>query len=256
VETFVAWLPQYEFDPVAVELSFGLPESPLPAWTLDLGEDRQLAFRGMIDRVDLEAGFDPEINGEVRCVVIDYKSSARKLDPVLLENGIQLQLPAYLSVLRHLPDPRPVFGADTLIPAGVFYVNLRGHYPPGAHRGEVLADQLSLRRKAYQHTGMFDRDVLNRLDNRPEAKSGDQFKYRLKKNGEPYRNSRDICDSTRFFALLDQVEQTLKQFGRRIYAGEAAVDPYQKKNDRPCQRCAYQAVCRIDPWSHRYRLLK
>jgi ATP-dependent helicase/DNAse subunit B len=61
-------------------------------------------------------------------VVIDYKSSQKKLDDLLIACGLQLQLLAYLSVLRRWPDPAAVFGTDRIVPAGVFYVNLRGKY--------------------------------------------------------------------------------------------------------------------------------
>jgi ATP-dependent helicase/DNAse subunit B len=41
-------------------------------------------------------------------MVVDYKSSARAVDPLLLEHGIQIQLPAYLVCLRELKDARPI----------------------------------------------------------------------------------------------------------------------------------------------------
>jgi ATP-dependent helicase/nuclease subunit B len=112
VATIVGWMQFYQFNPRAVELSFGLDEGGLPAWELDLGEGRRLAFRGKIDRVDLWTGQD---GAETFCVVMDYKSSSRTIDPILLEHGIQLQLPAYLSVLRSLPDHRSVFGVERLV---------------------------------------------------------------------------------------------------------------------------------------------
>ena len=58
---------------------------------------------------------------------------------LLMEHGLQLQLAAYLNVLRHWPDPRPVFGVSRLVPAGVFYVNLRGDYDREPNRDEALA---------------------------------------------------------------------------------------------------------------------
>ena len=51
---------------------------------------------------------------------MDYKSGGKKLDAMLVEHGVQLQLLAYLNVLRHWKNPREKFGADRLIPAGFF----------------------------------------------------------------------------------------------------------------------------------------
>ena len=103
----VGWMPHYAFDPVAVELAFGLgPNPPLPALRLALADGNSLTLRGRIDRVDLCR--DPA-TGATLAVVVDYKSSPKKLEPQKVAAGLQLQLLAYLNVLRTgatAPDPR------------------------------------------------------------------------------------------------------------------------------------------------------
>jgi len=251
--TIVGWMQFYQFNPRAVELSFGLDEGGLPAWELDLGEGRRLAFRGKIDRVDLWTGQD---GAETFCVVMDYKSSSRKIDPVLLAHGIQLQLPAYLSVVRNLPDWRGVFGVERLVPAGVFYVNLRGHYERARSRKEALEGSDTARSRAFQHTGRFDSGVLRRLDSRPDAKSGEQFIFRLNRDDQLRKGSREALESEKFAGLLDAVEEVLAKMGREIFAGVARVDPYRKGQTIACDYCKYQSICRIDPWTHVYRVLR
>ncbi|MEK7675967.1 MAG: PD-(D/E)XK nuclease family protein [Verrucomicrobiota bacterium] len=253
IEAIVDWMRQYEFDPCAVELAFGLENAALPAWEIDLGQGHALSFRGQIDRVDLwkQAGGE-----EGLCVVIDYKSSGKKLDPILCEQGVQLQLPAYLNVLRDLKDPRSVFGVGRLVPAGVFYVNLRGAYQNARTRVEALAARQQARRLAYQHAGRFDGQFLRRLDNRPGAMEGDQFKYRLKKNGEPYQRGTDLLDAGSFTEMLNKVEVNLRRMGQEIFAGVVKVDPYRKGSLLACDQCDFRSVCRIDPWTHEYRVLK
>jgi ATP-dependent helicase/nuclease subunit B len=253
IEAVVSWMPQYEFDPARVEIGFGGKDSALSAWELDLNDGHRLAFRGQIDRVDLWRSCERD---EALCVVIDYKSSRRKLDPLLLSHGVQQQLPAYLNVLRRAQDPKPVFGVARLIPAGVFYVNLRGRYEGGANRNEVLIGQSDARKSAYMHEGLFDSAVLRRLDNRPDARIGDQFNYRLKNNGQPYKNSLAATRPAEFAALLDREEELLRDMGRRIYTGDARVDPYQKGRETACDNCDYQSVCRIDRWTHKFRVLR
>ena len=253
VETLIGWMrKQYEFDPAAVELPFG--DQSFPPWELELGEGRRLLLHGRIDRIDLcrqDATADTAL-----CVVVDYKSSQKQLDPLLMQHGLQLQLPAYLNVLRHWPDPRGIFGVGRLIPVGVFYVNLRGKYERGENRDESLAGVEETRKKAYQHSGRFDAQHLRLLDNRPDATEGDQFKYKLNKNGSISRVSREALETSEFMALLDGVEDNLKRMGRAIYAGEAKVDPYRKGNVAACDQCDYRAICRIDPWTHSYRVLR
>ncbi|HWH72175.1 MAG TPA: PD-(D/E)XK nuclease family protein, partial [Candidatus Sulfotelmatobacter sp.] len=172
VETLVDWMrQQYQFEPVAVELPFGEDQSA-PAWTVRVRNGHQLELYGRIDRVDLCR--DPE-TGEALCVVLDYKSSQKQLDPILMAHGLQLQLLAYLNVMRHWPNPRQFFGVKRLIPVGVFYVNLRGKYDREHNRLDALADTAQARKLAYRHTGRFDAHTLNWLDSRTDVQQGDQF---------------------------------------------------------------------------------
>ena len=253
VATLVDWMRnQYRFDPVAVELPYGGDDSA-PAWTIDLGHGRSLELHGRIDRVDLSPmpGAD-----EALCVVVDYKSSRKQLDPVLLAHGLQLQLLAYLNVLRHWPEPRRLFGVQRLIPVGVFYVNLRGRPPREANRRAALADPEQARKLACRHSGRFDLRALRLLDARPDAQQGDQFNYRLTQDGQISRNSSEAMATADFLALLDSVEANLKHMGRRIFAGDTEVSPFRKGAQIACDQCEYQAICRIDPWTHRYRVLR
>jgi len=253
VETFVTWMRgQYEFDPAVAELEFGFGAGGAPAWEIDLGGGRKLALRGRIDRIDLGR----ETGDSAWCVVTDYKSGQRKLDKILMAHGVQLQLLGYLAAVRRWPNPRALLGVGRLIPAGVFYVNLRGKYDSGDTRAEALAGAEESRRLAYRHTGRFSADVLPKLDNRPDVKAGDQFNYRRNQDGSLYKGSTEALPRAEFEALLDRVATQLTEMGRAIYAGEAKVDPYRKGSETPCKFCDYRAVCRIDPWTHRYRVLR
>ena len=123
VEVLVGWMrEQYLFDPVEVELPFGVEEGT-PAWNLELSNGKRLEVYGRIDRVDL---YRQPSGDRALCVVIDYKSSQKRLDDLMMQNGLQLQLLTYLGVLRQWPNPKEKFGIERLEPAGVFYVNLRG----------------------------------------------------------------------------------------------------------------------------------
>jgi len=249
IEVIIGWMRgQYEFDPAEVELGFGGRHTPETAWSMDLDNGHQLALEGRIDRVDLwrENGDD-----SARAVVIDYKSGEKKLDSLLVANGVQLQLLAYLGALKHWKNPREIFGVEKLIPAGAFYVSLRGKSTSGETRNEILGDA-NAKKLAYQHNGRFDAAVLPQLD-RIAAK--DQFKYRLTSAGELYANSTEALSHQSFDELLESVESQLTAIGRKIYSGEASVDPYRKGRETPCEFCDYRAVCRIDPWTHIYRVL-
>ena len=247
VGTLVTWMrDQYEFDPAKAEVGFGLDESGLPAWEINLSDGHKLALRGRIDRIDLRRDGDRSL-----AVVMDYKSSARKLDKILMAHGVQLQLLAYLAALRNWPAD--FFGAEKIIPAGVFYVNLRGQFDGGGSRAEVLADADAARKLAYRHSGRFDSSHLEKLD-RTHAR--DQFNYQLNKDGSVRSNSAEAISSKEFTGLLDQVEEQLRALGEQIFLGAAAVDPYRKGTQTPCEYCEYRAACRIDGWTHDWRGLR
>jgi ATP-dependent helicase/nuclease subunit B len=109
------------------------------------------------------------------------------------------------------------------------------------------------RKLAYRHNGRFDAGALDKLDSKH---AHDQFNYRLTDTGKIYANSAEALPRAEFEALLDGVETRLREMGRAIFSGEAKVDPYRKGAETPCEFCDYRAVCRIDPWTHRYRVLR
>jgi ATP-dependent helicase/nuclease subunit B len=251
IETLVEWMrTQYCFDPAVAEMGFG-QDSSSPGWELDLGGGLRLHLQGRIDRVDVHRGAD----GNASCVVIDYKSSHKKLDPVLVDHGIQLQLLSYLSVARHLPGVKKLLGVNTLTPAGVFYVSLRGSYPGEKNRAEALENAATERREAYRHEGRFDLRFLRLLDSREKQTAGDQIPYHLKNDGQLYSRCVEAMPTSDFEALLDLVESNLRDMGRRIFKGEVAAAPYRKGSEIACNRCDYSSVCRSDPWTQDYRVL-
>ena len=252
VEIIVGWMhTQYQFDPAAAELEFDdHPGSRAPGWEIPLGDGHRLLLHGRIDRVDL----CPDPNGQdALAVVIDYKAGGKKLDPLLVEHGMQLQLLTYLNVLRHWKNPQGILGVRRLVPTGVFYVNLRGEYKGGGTRDEILADAGVARRKAYRHTGRFDADALDKLDS---IGAMDQFNYKRNLGGELRKGLAEALPHAAFEALLDHVEVQLRDMGEKIFSGMAQVDPYYKSSQKPCDQCDYHPACRIDPWTHPYRVLR
>src|SRR6185437_7193763 len=234
-----------------VELSFGLGPNDLPAWKLPLGDGKCLELCGKIDRVDL---WRAPAADEALAVIVDYKSSGKKLDPIFLHHGMQLQLLSYLNALTHLPDPKKVFGVGKILPAGVFYVPLRAKADSGDSRYEVLDRAAASALAAYQHTGRFDGKALPQLDNRGLEK-GDQFKFAKKKDGEFYKRG-EAMTTEAFGALLEKIENDLRSHGERIFAGDIAAKPYRKGNDRACDWCQFQPVCRFDSWIHPFNVLR
>lgn len=249
----IEWMQQYEFDPVAAELSFGLDKDQLPAWRLDLPGGSALILRGRMDRLDLFFGEE-----EALAVVMDYKSTARRVEPIKLHHGLELQLFAYLCVLERLADVPAKFDVQRIVPAGAFYVPLAGDAearPRPRTREEALQIEPEQWRLGYQHAGRFRADVLPQLDNR-NAPQGDQFRYRRNQDGALALTPTDPMPPEAFAALLQDVEAHIRDFARRIFEGDIAVAPYRINTETACDHCPFGAVCRFDPWSAEYRTLR
>ncbi|HEU5125916.1 MAG TPA: PD-(D/E)XK nuclease family protein [Verrucomicrobiae bacterium] len=250
VETLIAWTAHYQFDPAAVELGFGLPDSSLPAWRIDLDEHHALLLRGRIDRVDL---CRIEETGETLAVVIDYKSSARKLNNIRLSHGLDLQLLAYLGALRQFKNLDGDFNARELIPAGAFYVALKNSGSSAASREHEREAREIIRRKGGQHRGRFDGGYLSRFDTNG---SSDQFCVSIKKDGTFAARGNEALSAEQFQNLIVQIEDFLRRHGRDIYAGKIAIEPFRLQGKTACDFCDYRPVCRFDPWTQTFRVLR
>ena len=275
VAALVGWMPHYAFNPTAVELAFGLGPNPAhPALRISLPHGHALSLRGRIDRVDLAR--DP-LTGETLAVVVDYKSSPKKLEPLKVAAGLQLQLLAYLNVLRagqrkfdapspqaaapdsptaDSPFPIPHSLFPPLVPAGVFYIPLHGAAGSTGSRAEILAEDEATRRTTYQHAGRFDFAQRPALDDRANAQPSGQFRYTLNKDGALSKRPGDALPTAEFTDLLTQVEANLRRLGEAIFAGEVTVAPVRlSASEKACDRCDYRPICRFDPWTHPYRTL-
>jgi len=122
-------------------------------------------------------------------------------------------------------------------------------------RSFVVNDPASVRKLAYRHSGRFDVRALPQLDGRPNVNHGDQFNYRLTGAGEAHKNCRDPVPAAEFQAMLDSVEANLKKMGHKIFSGHVEVAPFSKGKMTACNQCNYLSICRIDPWTHTYRVL-
>ncbi|MEW6303906.1 MAG: PD-(D/E)XK nuclease family protein [Verrucomicrobiota bacterium] len=253
VRVLIGWMRQYEFEPHAVELGFGMPDGALPGWRLKLDEQRELILRGYIDRIDLLRlpGTD-----EALAVVMDYKSSTKALNALKVHNGLQLQLLSYLGVLRHLEYPQAEFGVSKLVPAGVFFVNLRRDRVSGGNRVDVMENREAKMQESYKHRGRFNVQWLRHFDNRGEKK-GDQFAYEFKKNSpEPKKRGHEALEPDEFRALMDEVEGHLRRIGREVFSGNIEVFPYRLKNETACGQCEFLGICRFDAWVDAFRKLQ
>jgi ATP-dependent helicase/nuclease subunit B len=204
-----------------------------------------------VDRIDV---CDVGSSGEALGVVIDYKSSARQLDPVLVHHGLELQLLAYLGAIGHFNMAEAGLQLSRILPAGAFYVALKAGAGSANTRDEARAEAGSNRLAAWQHRGRFDGGHLDKFD--PDGAGTGQFRYGKTKEGAFTKRGNDALPSGEFRALVSRVEEWLRQHGREIFAGKVQASPFRWQNKTACDFCRYRPVCRFDPWTQPYRTLR
>jgi ATP-dependent helicase/nuclease subunit B len=245
------WFGSNEFDPAVVELPFGTDEDSLPGWRLEV-PGGALVLRGRVDRADLLKLGD----GTALCAVFDYKSGLTKPDQVLMEHGVQQQLPAYLLALCRIPGAAVKLGVAALRPAGCFYVPLGARHDSEDTRDDALADIELSRRTAHQHAGVFDHQHIGSFDKVYQGEGSAQFKYTLKQDHQPKANGFNALQPARFAEVLGKLEENLRTFAGDIFEGRIAIRPFKKGGETGCDRCKNQSICRFDPWAQEYRVLK
>jgi ATP-dependent helicase/nuclease subunit B len=134
-------------------------------------------------------------------------------------------------------------------------VNLRGRFEAASDRREVLGSAAEARRRAYRHVGRFNAKYLPVLDRRKGVRVGEQFNYRLTETGTIHGSCREPMEPAAFERMLDRVRDWVREVGGRIYGGDVSIDPYRRGTELACDQCDVRAICRIDPWTHRYRAL-
>ena len=106
-----------------------------------------------------------------------------------------------------------------------------------ARRIAALADADTARKLAYRHSGRFAAEALPLLDTRAGVAKGDQFNYTKKKDGTLSKVSREALPAGDFTALLELVEENLRNMGREIFSGDVRVAPFRKGTLTACDQC-------------------
>lgn len=233
-----------DFEPVAAEQRFD-------RFKIDLGDGRGLKLRGSIDRIDAIPGTSPPV---VR--VVDYKTREQRLDLWKVEEGLALQLTAYLLAVE--ATCREMWGADEIFPAGCFFSPIRrgfeGRRPAAAESPEMDPARF----KGFRLRGLFSEEFAAHLDRmaREGEWSPTHGMFVNKSGGLGNPRHSDYLPAGMMEVVLERTRQWLGWIGRRVLAGAIPVRPFQTGNESACRLCRMRPVCRFEPRRNRYRRVK
>ncbi len=226
------------FTEISSEVSFAnRPDALMPALNLYDRADAVVNLRGVVDRLDVAI-----VGAENYLRIVDYKSSAKKLDVQEVLHGLQLQLMIYLNAACQFMTRQ---SGSSVRPFGAFYFSV-GEVTIDDDDGRVtdIADNLLA---AHQLNGVFVADdaVIAQLDS-SFADDGASKIIDAKRAAQGVKPNRQSVTAEQLDTLKDYALYKAKQLARQIYSGVIAIKPVLSSAKTPCDYCQYGDICRFD----------
>ncbi len=235
------------FVPSEFEVSFS-GTSDFKAIHFHLSEEEKMQLQGRIDRVDTY-----EADNKIYVRIIDYKSGNTSFSLLNLYHGLQLQLVVYMNAAMELIAKKNQ--GKQIEPAGIFYYHVKHPMVDGMGNEseeeikEALLEQLKLNGLVNE-----DSDIYRAMDAEFSGNSS-VIPVGEKTDGSLKAASKTVS-TEEFLTISDYVNEKIVEAGRRIFAGDVAVNPYQLEKQTGCDYCPYHMVCGFDSRLPGYRYRK
>ncbi len=221
LKRIVAEFKQSKFRPCQCEVRIG-NDGTIPTVQFPFSEKGKLSLYGSIDRLDKWGSF-------VR--IIDYKTGSKtfKLSDTLYGQNLQMLIYLYCVIRGENPDYK---GKN---PAGILY----------------LISKKDINKKGMAMNGLIceNMDVVEAM----EKENNGEFipKYKVKKDGTPYKNNASYVSEEAFNVIFDYIEELAGKMGKNLHEGNIAVDPVDACDSDACKYCQYSSVCSIEDEEHK-----
>lgn len=228
------------FKPIALEAAFG-PHEPLPPLVIQLKDHKKMQMRGRIDRIDATT-----INGKPYIRVVDYKSSAHKLDLNDVYYGLSLQMLTYLDVaITNSEEWLPIHAEA----GGILYIHV--HNPMLSPDNRLTVEEAEKERlKDFKMRGLLldNYDSIIAMDDQLTSSGGysQVVPVYMKKDGSTSPNLSSIISPNDMKSLQYFVRNKHKKAGEEILEGHTDISPFRMKQRTACEFCSYKSVCQFD----------
>lgn len=203
-----------------------------------LSDEEKMQLRGRIDRVDT-----CETDDKVYVKIIDYKSGNTSFSLLNLYHGLQLQLVVYLNAAMELEAQK--HPGKQVEPAGIFYY----HVDNPMVEGNGTESEKEIRRAVLEQlkpNGLVNEsEEIYRAMDTEFAGSSAVIPVALKSDGSLKATSK-TASTEDFYTMSEYVNRTIAEAGKRIFAGDVSVRPYELSNRTGCDYCPYHTVCGFD----------
>ena len=216
------------FTTQGTEVAFGEPGG-LPPVMLELSDGSRVALRGKIDRIDRYEG-----DQGVYLRVVDYKSSAQRLEPSRMWYGLQLQLLLYLKAAT---------AAGTGEPAGAFYFTVSDPMCDSVQDLKAAAEAAIAKELRLKGVVLADAEVISAMD---AEEPGFSVEKVFNADGTVSRNATAV-DREEMGALLRHAQKLAAELAGQIRGGRIAAQPAALGEWNACLYCEYKGVSGLDP---------
>lgn len=218
------------FTTQGTEVAFG-EEGGLPPVILTLPDDSRVALRGKIDRIDRYEG-----DQGLYLRVVDYKSSQKRLEPVRMWYGLQLQLLLYLKAATAGTGGKP---------AGAFYFTVSDPMCDTPEDLKEAAEAAIAKELRLKGVVLADAEVVAAMDAQEPGLSLEKV---FNQDGSISRTATAV-DMEEMCTLLEHARQVAGELAGEMRRGEIAVRPAAIGTWSACTYCDFKGVCGIDPRS-------
>ncbi|GEK32141.1 ATP-dependent helicase/deoxyribonuclease subunit B [Kurthia zopfii] len=228
------------FTPLAIEAAFG-PNEAIPPLTIDLPNKKKMQIRGRIDRID-----STKFDDQAYLRIVDYKSSAQKLDMNDIYHGLSLQMLTYLDVAVENADHWMDVPTEA---GGVLYVHMHN---PMLKEEKILSDSESESEilKKFKMSGLVldSPDVILEMDESLEDIGGrsEIVPVYVKKDGTVSKGMSSVINQEELGDLRTFVRKKHREAGEGIMDGKTTISPFKLKQKTACDYCPQKSVCQFD----------
>ena len=196
-----------------------------------------VSLLGRIDRADIYE--DKAGNEYVK--IMDYKSSAKSIDPKSIEEGLSLQLAIYMrNAIAILQERHP---DKKVLPAAMLYYEIKDPFVESRENveEEILKDSLP------NGAIVREEEILTSLDNSLLEAGAKSLAIRAsRKKDNDFGKSNNLYTAEEFETLLKNAEDKAIELSKDILLGSIDINPYEEKNKNACQYCSLKGVCGFD----------
>lgn len=232
-----------KFKPAHYEYKFDT--DLLSLTSVDLSNElKDTRLKGKIDRVDI---YKDELEHKLYVKIIDYKSGNKKFDIKEVEDGVQMQLVAYMGAVLH--KEKKEFSGYEIIPAGAFYfhvkdpvININAKDKSSIKIENEFKEIINnLRKKEYTMSGLINSDekVIKLIEENFKNESI-ITNVKVKSSGE-IKEEDYICNGEQIEKIINNVYKKMDSLTKDMLKGDIKQVPYDKEKN--CKYCEFSEIC-------------